>query len=368
MGVQIISGRAWNGCEARPCRRGVNDTSFPLIFYSYASLRIACATGTEFTQGLPPMHKAFLPFSFVVLFAGSSLAEPKPVPRMQALPLPESQVSFQRDGAEVTRLYFSKELNRPFIYPVIGPSGRSLTRMGHPRDPESHSHHNSIWISHQNVNGTSFWEDRSGARIVHQRVLRFEDSDQEAFVETENLWQGKDGAPLLRERRRTAVQPLEGGESLMIIDVELAAPGKDEVTLGQTPFGLIGVRMAKTIGVHDGGGTIRNSEGGVDEAGCFRKPARWCDYSGPITPTLSEGITLMDHPMNPHHPVPFHVRNDGWMGAALTFPGPLVVKPGEPLRLRYGIYVHGGIPEVEALQKRWETFSKTAFREFPEKR
>ena len=35
-------------------------------------------------------------------------------------------------------------------------------------------------------------------------------------------------------------------------------------------------------GVHDGGGTIRNSEGGVNEAGVFWKPARWCDYSGRI--------------------------------------------------------------------------------------
>jgi len=26
------------------------------------------------------------------------------------------------------------------------------------------------------------------------------------------------------------------------------------VTLGKTPFGIIGVRMAKTIGINDGGG------------------------------------------------------------------------------------------------------------------
>ena len=56
-------------------------------------------------------------------------------------------------------------------------------------------------------------------------------------------------------------------------------------TFGKTPFGLVGVRMAKPIGIHDGGGTIRNSEGNVDEQGdngCFWKRARWCDYSGPI--------------------------------------------------------------------------------------
>lgn len=313
------------------------------------------------------MLKTF-PSVLALLIATTCFAAPVPVPRTQAVPQPHDEISFQRDGVEITRLHFSQDQNRPFLFPVIGPSGRSLTRMGHPHDPETHSHHNSIWISHQNVDGTNFWEDRPGPKIAHQRVLRLEDSDAEAFVETENAWLGKDGSVLLKESRRTVVQPLEGGEWLLLLDIQLAAPGSKEVTLGQTAFGLLGVRMAKTIGVNDGGGTIRNSEGGVDEAGCFRKPARWCDYSGPITATASEGLTLMDHPMNPNHPVPYHVRNDGWMGAAVTFPGSIVIKPGEPLRLRYGIYVHTGIPEPAALQQRWAEFAQTTFRDFPAKR
>src|SRR4051794_24318845 len=84
--------------------------------------------------------------------------EPKPVPRMQAIPLPSSQVSFQRDGEEITRYYAGAEFKRSFLFPVIGPSGRSLTRMGHPHDPVTHSHHNSVWIAHQNVDGANFWE------------------------------------------------------------------------------------------------------------------------------------------------------------------------------------------------------------------
>ena len=51
--------------------------------------------------------------------------------------------------------------------------------------------------------------------------------------------------------------------------------------------------MAKTTGVRDGGGTIGMSESGVDEAGCFRKPARWCDYSGSIT-AADRGILTLD--------------------------------------------------------------------------
>ena len=115
--------------------------------------------------------------------------------------------------------------------------------------------------------------------------------------------------------------------------------------------------MAKTIGVNDGGGTIRNSEGGIDEAGVLWKAAKWVDYSGPITSTATEGITLMDHPRNPNHPTVFHVRNDGWMGASLTFNGPRTIKAGEPLRLRYALYVHAGMPALKELEKRWNEFS-----------
>jgi Methane oxygenase PmoA len=137
--------------------------------------------------------------AIVFLAALAASADPKPVPRMQAVPLPGDEVSLQRDGAELCRLHFSKGQRRPFIFPVIGPTGRSLTRMGHPHDPEGHSHHNSVWLSHEKAGGVNFWGDRAGkeqklGRIEHLRVLRFEDADDSAFVETENAWLGPDGA------------------------------------------------------------------------------------------------------------------------------------------------------------------------------
>jgi hypothetical protein len=46
------------------------------------------------------------------------------------------------------------------------------------------------------------------------------------------------------------------------------------------------------------------------------------------------------------------------MGASLTFDGERVIEPAKPLRLRYGLYVHGGAPGMEALEKRWKQFSE----------
>ncbi len=304
-------------------------------------------------------------FALFVVFAvaGAELPAPKPVPRMQAIPLPNHEISFQRDGEELARYYFAPDLRRPFVFPMIGPSGRSLTRMGHPHDPESHSHHNSVWISHDDVNGISFWDDRAKGRIVHQRIEQFEDSDKAASVLTVNAWTASNHVMLI-ERRLTRLEPLAKGEWLLTIDLELQ-PKEQGITFGKTPFGLLGVRMAKTIGVNDGGGRIRNSEGGVNEAEVLWKRARWVDYSGPITARATEGITLMDHPSNPNHPTFFHVRNDGWMGASLTYDGSRTIKRDEPLQLRYGLYVHTGMPKTNDIERVWKAFSEAGPFKFP---
>lgn len=284
---------------------------------------------------------------------------PKPVPRMQVTPLPYQQAAIERDGQEISRYWFGGDLKRPFLFPLIGPAGRSLTRMGHPHDPSGHSHHNSVWISHHQVGGVDFWGDGGKGRIVHKRVVRFEDTDDEALIQVQNGWIDDTGKTLLNEYRTLRFQPLEAGEWRLLVDVELSAAG-EPVTLGKTPFGLLGVRMAKTIGVHDGGGWLRNSEGASGEQEILWKQARWVDYSGPITNDALEGVTLMDHPDNPNHPTYFHVRGDGWMGTSLTYEAPRTLSAGEHLMLRYGLWVHAGKPAAERIDEQFAEFAKTA--------
>ena len=297
-------------------------------------------------------------FLFVSTASGQvELPSAKPIPQMQVTPLPGDRASVERGGQEIAQYYFGKELRRTFLFPIVGPSGKSLTRMGHPRDPNGHSHHNSFWVSHHEVGGVGFWNDQGKGRIVHKRVTRYEDTDEEAIIEVINAWNDEAGKTLVEELRTMRFRPLEGGQWLLVLDIQLTAP-KQAVTIGKTPFGIVGVRMAKSIGVRDGGGTIRNSEGGVNEEGVFWKPARWCDYSGQITPQAKEGLTLMDHPSNPNHPTKFHVRDDGWMGTCLTFDAPHTLEPGVPLKLRYGLFVHAGVPTAEELDAQFAAFAK----------
>jgi hypothetical protein len=277
------------------------------------------------------------------------------VPRLQAVPWPDQVISFQRDGWELARYHAGTNQPRPFLFPIVGPTGRSLTRMGHPHDPEGHSHHNSFWISHHDVNGVSFWDDRAPGRILQRRLERLDDGDTAASVLVENAWVATN-LLLLTERRLVSARSLPDDEWLLVLDLHLEARAST-VTLGKTPFGLTGVRVARSLGVNDGGGTIRNSEGGINEAGVFWKSARWVDYSGAIAPDKIEGLTLFDHPGNTNHPSVFHVRDDGWMGASLTFAGPIELKPGAPLRLRYGLYVHRGMPAPQVIDEAWRGFA-----------
>jgi hypothetical protein len=297
----------------------------------------------------------------IAVYAADDAPGPKPVPLMQVLPLPNQQASFERDGHELTRYHFGAGLRRPFLYPLIGAAGRSVTRMGHPHDPESHSHHNSVWISHHDVGGVNFWADRGKnmGRIVHQRVERYDDADVGASMLTVNAWKNEADQTLLEERRRVEVEPLADGQWRLTIDLMLSAKG-EPLTLGKTPFGLLGVRMAKTIGVHDGGGKIRNSAGQVNEKEVLWKQAKWVDYSGPIVADVLAGVTLMDHPSNPNHPSYFHVRDDGWMCASLTYDAPRVIEVDAPLRLRYRLYVHRGAPALEELASEWQAFADSA--------
>ena len=297
--------------------------------------------------------------------ADTELPDAMPVPAMQIVPLPYDQASFRLGHVELTRYHFGPSLKRPFLYPVLGPEGRTLSRMGQPSDPHGHRHHNSVWISHNDVEGVIFWGDDGEGRIVTLQVEQYLDGGEAgpgASMLVTNAWRDAEDRTLLLERRRITVVPADDATATepwtMLIDLELAAPGDEPVTLGETAFGIIGVRMAKSIGVREGGGRILNSEGQRNEEEMFRKPARWVDYSGPVTSSASGGITLMDHPANPNHPAPFHVRDEGWMGACLTFDGPIAIEPGEPLRLRYGLWMHAGVPDRQTVDAVWSAFSR----------
>lgn len=271
---------------------------------------------------------------------------PLPIPRCQVVPLPDHQVSFQIDGTERLRWHFGSSYPRPFFYPLVGPSGSVLTRMGHPGAPD-HDHHRSIWFSHNKVLGIDFWSDRSPARIRQKSWLAYQDSDQEAAMAVLLGWfDGHDPKELLEQELIAVVRPGVEGETLVELQSTLR-PTAESLEFGKTNFGFLAVRVARNLSAYFGGGQLTGSGGEQGEPALFGKPARWMDYSGPIPKGACEGITYFDHPDNPGHSVHWHVREDGWMGAAVCLQGPVITTRKEPLRLRYLLHAHRGTVQAE---------------------
>lgn len=281
------------------------------------------------------------------------------VPRVQVVPQPDDQVSFQADGRERLRWHAAPRYPRPFFFPLVGPSGRPLTRVGHPAAPD-HDHHRSFWWGHQSVGGVNFWEERGGTQQVRQDAwVHYQDGPDEAAIVVRLGWYDAHRVRLLQQELIAVYRPLADGEGWLELQTTFT-PVTERLPLARTNFGFLGLRVAASLSAHYGGGRLTNSEGATGEKPIFGRPARWVDYSGPITGETWEGVTWFDHPSNPRHPTSWHVRDDGWMSAAFNLREPYELTRAQPLRLRYGFHVHARAGEPKVADGRFKTFAESA--------
>src|SRR5262249_46685648 len=278
------------------------------------------------------------------------------LPRVQIVPQADDQVSFQVDGQEKLRWHFSPRYPRPFFFPVLGPSGRSLTRMGHPAAPD-HDHHRSLWWGHNTIGGVNFWEERGGSQQIRQEGwVHYQDGADEAGIVVRLAWIDAHKVRLVQQELIAVYRPLAGGEGWLEVQTTFT-PVMDKLPLARTNFGFLGLRVAAGLSAHYGGGRLTNSDGATGEKAIFAKPARWMDYSGPIAGDTSEGITWFDHPSNPRYPTSWHVRDDGWMSAAFCLREAYDLVRKEPLRLRYGFHIHARALAAKVADARHKEFT-----------
>lgn len=292
-----------------------------------------------------------------------------PFPAVQVLPDANDRVRVSHEDRNLLGYCYSGQYRKPFFHPVTGPSGRSVTRLGHPRDfGGGHDHHRSLWIEHENVNDVSFETEHlhfytgtdsplvGTGRIMHGGFLRQEDGPVYARLEMALAWVSHEGEVLLNEIRRVRVCPLAGGEQLIDFDLTFE-PEVEQVTFGKSTFGILAARVAHSLESGRGLGRILNAHGALNEAGVHRQAAEWCDYAGPISQSETNGIAILGHPENFDHPHIFHVRDDGWMCAAPFARHAKTIRSGERLRFRFRVYVHEG-DEAGRIAARYAEFAK----------
>jgi hypothetical protein len=230
---------------------------------------------------------------------------------------------------------------RPYVYPLVGPDGVSLTELGKTHDPTgSHAHHYSLWVAHASVGGEDFWSERGGL-LEHDGLERLEDGPVFCRIAVRIRWT-KGGRSFLLERRELTFYASAGDARLVDLELTFRAPGAEAVELGRTSFGFLSVRVAPTLSVFDGGGEILNGAGGRNEQEAHLRRAPWIDLSGPVRPSARNGVAILDCPRNPRYPTAWHCRNDGWASASLTLEEPYRLEPGTELVLRYRLVLHRG--------------------------
>lgn len=286
--------------------------------------------------------------------------------RCEIVPLAGHQVSFKLDGAEKLRWNFGSDYPGPFFFPVRGPSGAMLTRMGHPGAPD-HDHHRSVWFAHHNVEGQDFWSHSAKGRIRQQQWYAYQNGDDEAVMAVRLSWTGEDSAELLQQDLVAALRAAgTTGEYELEIQSEFRpGRGRSATTLEQSNFGIFAVRVAASVSGYFGGGTIRSSEDATGEKQIFGKRARWVDYSGPVTvgsgsarTTEQNGVAYLSHPSNDVMPPGWHVREDGWMTASASMYEPKQTTAEEPLLLRYVLYSHRDDCPRSRIEERFAEFSQ----------
>lgn len=261
-------------------------------------------------------------------------------------------VHVEIDGEPFTTVHYAAE-PRPYLFPVLAPGGIPVTRgwpmAEAPGEARDHPHHQSLWFAHGDVNGHDFWSNRNGnERIELAGGVTTKSLPDSVEVITNYRWMA--GETLVATEERRLVFRTSDDARIIDVEVRLTAP-ETPLVLGDTKEGTMAIRLHPALRVKGeiAAGSMKNSEG-VTGRDCWGKRARWMEYSGPIDGAVV-GVTMLDHPSNPHHPTWWHARDYG-LFAANPFgvhdfekkesgTGEVTVAPGESLVFRYRILIHG---------------------------
>ena len=114
-------------------------------------------------------------------------------------------VAVKIDGQLSTR-YVTQSNTKPILWPIIGPNGKEITRqfpMGEALATEKadHPHQRSLWFTHGDVNGTSFWHENEGAGTIKHREFTKIEGGERPTIQTTNDWLKPDGEKVCEDVR-----------------------------------------------------------------------------------------------------------------------------------------------------------------------
>jgi hypothetical protein len=294
-------------------------------------------------------------------------------------------------GGKPFATYVVDQANKPYLWPVHGPTGKAMTRAYPMQKAEGeqndHPHHRSITFGHEGAGGCDTWHERmtfeefmqnpttadTGRQrlaqlgsIKHREFTELKADAGQAVVAAVCEYFDSGGKRFLTEERRMTFRLL-GDMRAIDFDQELIA-GDGPVKFDDRKDAGLSIRVPTSVAVDSKkGGRIVNSDG-LTDAAAWGKPATWCDYHGPVDgETL--GIALLNHPSSFRHPTRWHVRTYGLFTAnpfALqqydkTQPsGAYELAAGQRLKFRHRFLFHRGDEKTAGIAGAFAAYAKEA--------
>ncbi len=271
----------------------------------------------------------------------------------------DGRVTVVIDGLPVAvYCYRDDKITRPFFAHVRAPNGMQVTR-NHPpiegQDLADHpTFHPGIWMAFGDINGSDYWRIMAPVRQVDFVEPPKGGAGRGSFAVHNKYLDQKDPTKVVCDEiaRYTFIDRPEGyfllWDSTFSSDHEFAFGDQEEMGLGFRVATPLRVERKSEGSIPPGNGTILDSEGRKNGDEIWGNSADWCDYSG-IMDGERIGMTIFCHPEN-FRPSWFHARDYGLLEAnpfgrqafGKGEKSSVEVKPGDKLRLRYGVLVHSG--------------------------
>jgi hypothetical protein len=301
--------------------------------------------------------------------------------RVQVGEAKDGVIDITIDGKPFTSFNFKKNEVRPYLYPVIGPTGDAVTRDYPMKDTEEekkkerqdHPHHRSIWTAHGEVlagdskEPTNYWAESADTGLQKvKRIVRTTSGPVFGEIEAEIEWTRRDGHRELTENRTYTFFCGDDNNRFIDVTVALHFPDSDVTFLDTKEGGMVAMRVATWMD-ETAGGHMTNSRNGKGMKECWGKPAEWCDYVGKRNDQLI-GIAVMDAKTNYRHPAEWHIRDYGLYTANPFGTGMFtgdksknatkVWKKDENVTFNYRILIHKGDTEAAQVGEQYKIFSE----------
>jgi methane monooxygenase PmoA-like len=254
--------------------------------------------------------------------------------------------------------YQDDKITRPFFAHVRAPSGVQVTRHHPPiegQDIMDHdTFHPGIWMSFGDISGSDYW--RIKARVRQAKLVeepRGGLGEGSFAVHNEYLDQKDPSKIVCNEVARYTFLVRSSAylllwDSTFSSDTQFYFGDQEEMGLGFRVATPLRVGASGQGSVPAGNGKILDSEGRKNEKQIWGNSAKWCDFSGTMA-GQHVGMTIFCHPDN-LRPSWFHARDYGLLEAnqfgRKSFgkggTSKVDVRPGEKLRIRYGVLIHSG--------------------------